>query len=131
MAITVVLAVCLDPLHLGTQGAVWGSKGYVFLAANSVNEAINHFKAGDFDLVLLGQSIPADAGQRLTSLIRATGSHVPVVSIAGSSGRHDFFADATFEHDSHDSNELLIGVGELLKSKAKMRRAGFQYDTAT
>jgi hypothetical protein len=74
MAITVVLAVCLDPMHLGTQGAVWGSKGYVFLAANSVKEAINQFKAGDFDLVLLGQSIPADSRERLTSQIRATGS---------------------------------------------------------
>jgi len=61
MAITAVLAVCLDPMHLGNQGVVWGSAGYVFLAANSVQEAISHFKAGDFDLVLLGQSVPAEA----------------------------------------------------------------------
>ena len=128
METIVVLAVCLDPLLPGTQGAVWSSAGYVFLAANSVKEAINHFKEGDFDLVLLGPSSPVDARERLTFLIRATGSHVPVVCIADSPGRYDSFADATFEPDS---SELLTGIGELLKNKAKLRMASLQYDPAT
>jgi hypothetical protein len=128
MATTVVLAVCLDPLLPGTQGTVWRSAGYIFQTANSIKEAINHFKAGDFDLVLMGDSIPVDARERLTFLIRATGSRVPVVSIADSSGLRDSFADATFDRDS---NEILIGIGELLKDKAKVRRPVFQLNTAT
>ena len=98
------------------------------LAANSVKEAINHFKAGDFDLVLLGHSVPVDAKERLAFLIRATGSRVPVVSIAGSSEHHDSFADATFDHDS---TNLLSGIGDLLRSKTKMRTASaMQYGAA-
>lgn len=118
MATTVVLAVCLDPLL--PDGAVWNSAGYVFVAASSVREALSHFRIGDFDLVLLGHSIPMDARERLTFLIRATGSHVPVVSIAGPSGHDDSFADATF---AHDSNQLFTGIGELLKSKTNIPAA--------
>ena len=120
MATIVVLAVCLDPLLPGPQGAVWRSAGYFFIPADSIKEAINHFKGGDFDLVLLGQAIPAESRERLTFLIRATGSHVPVVCIAGSSGHHDSFADATIEQET---GVLMKGMGKLLKSKASMRAA--------
>lgn len=128
METTVVLTVCLDPVFQGDQGAVWSSAGYVIVAANSIKEAMDYFKAGDFDLVLLGHSIAVEAKERLTFLIRATGSQVPVVCIAGPSGRHDSLADATFEQDS---SELLTGIDELIKSKANARKRAFQYDTAT
>jgi hypothetical protein len=120
MATTVVLAVCLDPLISGTQCGVWSSARYIFLSADSIKEAIHRFNAGDFDLVPAGESLPAGARERLTHVIRATGSHVPVVCIAGSSGRHDSFADATFEQVS---SELLPCIGGLLKSKACIRTA--------
>jgi hypothetical protein len=120
MATIVVLAVCLDPLLPGTQEPVWKSAGYFFKPAGSINEAINHFKAGDFDLVLLGHSISTESKERLTFLIRATGSRVPVACIAGSSGHHNSFADATFEQET---GGLLTGMSELLKSKARMRAA--------
>jgi hypothetical protein len=125
MSTIVVLAVCLDPLL--PDGAVWRSARYIFVAASSINEAINHFKIGDFDLVLLGPSIPVDASKRLTFLIRATGSQVPVVCIGSSSGQDDSFADATFEQDS---NQLLSGIGELLKSKTMMRTATAMHSDA-
>jgi DNA-binding response OmpR family regulator len=125
---SVILAVCLDPMFPGAEGAAWRSAGLVVLAANSIKEAINHFKAGDFDLALLGRSIPVDARERLAFLIRATGSQVPVICIADSSGHHDSFADATFEHGS---NKLLSGIGDILKSKTNMGTAPvMRYGTA-
>lgn len=120
MASIVVLAVCLDPLLPGTQAPVWRSAGYFFIPAGSIQEAINHFKAGDFDLVLLGQEISAESRERLTFLIRATGSLVPVVCIAGAQSHHNSFADATF---GQETSELLAGMGELLKSKSIRRGA--------
>lgn len=115
MPTTIVLAVCLDSLLPGPQAAAWSSAGYIFITANSIKDAIDHFKAGDFDLVVLGQSLPADARERLTFLVRATGSRVPVVCLTGASGHSDSFADATFEHDS---KELFTSVGELVRNKA-------------
>jgi DNA-binding NtrC family response regulator len=120
MPLTVVLTVGLDSWLLEAQKAAWRSEGYYVISTASIKEAINHFEAGDFDLVLLGHSIPEEARERLAFLIRATGSRVPLACIVASSGQHDSFADATFEQDS---SELLTDMGALLKSKARMPAA--------
>jgi len=118
MPINVVLAVGLDSWLLESQRTAWKSEGYFVISAASAKEAISHFKAGDFDLVLLGHSIPIEARERLTFLIRSTGSRTPVVCIGGSCGDCNSFADATFENDP---NQLLSGIGELLATRARMR----------
>ncbi len=120
MQTILVLAVGLDWHLLESQREAWKSAGCFAISTGTIKDAIDHFQAGDFDLVLLGNSITAEARERLTFLIRATGAHVPVVCIAGSPGHLDPFADATFEQDSID---LLTGMHELLRSKARMRTA--------
>jgi DNA-binding response OmpR family regulator len=114
MAVTVVLAVGLDPWMLMTQESVWRSEGYIVIHTHSIRDAIDHFKAGDFDLVLLGHSIPVESKERLTYLIRASGSTTPVVSISNSGEVCDTFADATLRNDPR---ELLTGIKELLARK--------------
>ena len=129
MPLTVVLAVGLDSWLLATHCVVWRSAGYIVLSASSIREAIDHFKAGDFDLVLLGDSISPENKERLTFLIRASGSRTPVVCIANSSMDFASFADATLRNDS---SALLTGMGELLEEKARMHRGpGIQYSNAT
>ena len=117
MAVTVVLAVGLDPWMLMAQDSVWRSAGYIVIPAPSVREAIDHFRAGDFDLVLLGQSISVDDQERLTSLIRASSAYTPVVSVAGSRDVHYAFADATL---SSDPREFLKGIKEVLARGTRM-----------
>jgi len=121
MEIIVVLAVGLDWHLLEGYRETWKSAGIYAVSTATIKGAIEHFQAGDFDLVLLGHSIPAEARERLTFLIRANGAKVPVVCIAGSPGHHDSFADATFEQNS---SELLNGMRDLLRNKASMRTAG-------
>lgn len=69
-------------------------------------------------MVLMGNSISTENKERLTFLIRSSGSPTPVVSISSPSGDCDSFADATLKNDS---SALLMGMGELLAAKAKMR----------
>jgi DNA-binding NtrC family response regulator len=114
---TVVLAVCLDSATLAVHDSVWKSAGYSVTTAGSIREAIERLKAGDFDLVLLGHSIAAEDRERLTFLIRAFGSRVPVASIGKVVGDCDTFANATF---MSDPAELLLGMGELMAKTAKM-----------
>jgi DNA-binding response OmpR family regulator len=121
VALTVVLAVALDSSLLRNQSSVWRAAGYMVTSAGSIREAIGHFKAGDFDLVLLGDSISIEDRERLSFLIRASGSLTPIVCVAKSSGACDSFADATLKNDA---SELLIGMGALLANKARMRRCG-------
>jgi len=118
MPLTVVLAVCLDSPILAIHGSVWKSAGYIVTTAGSIREAIERFKADDFDLVLLGHSIPAESRERLTFLIRASSrSQVPVASICKSYGDCDSFADATF---LNEPSELFLGMRELVAKSAKM-----------
>ena len=117
MHLNVVLAVGLEPLLLGTQSAEWNSAGYLVQSAGSIREAINHFKVGDFDLVLLGNPISAENRERLTLLICATGAQTPVVLMESRSADLDSLADATLKNDS---SEILTGLGELMGKTQKL-----------
>ncbi|MGA2653442.1 MAG: hypothetical protein ABSF28_23200 [Terracidiphilus sp.] len=118
MPITVILAVGLDSMQVETHRCVWKSSGFFVIAASTVQEAISHFKAGDFDVVLLGNSLAFDKKERLTYLIRASGSKVPVVSIGDPSSDPDSYADATLRSDP---NVLLTGIIAIVAERAKTR----------
>jgi DNA-binding response OmpR family regulator len=119
MSVTVVLAVGVDPWILMASDPAWKAAGYFVVSAGSVEEAIRHFRAGDFDVVLLGHFIPAEKRERLTFLIRSLGSRVPVASIANDSADCDSFADATL---GSDASNLLADIGELMARSAKTSR---------
>ncbi len=116
MSLTVVLAVGLDSSLLAAQNSVWQSAGYFVTSTGSIREAITQIRDGDFDLVLLGHSIPTDSRERLTFLIRAIGSRTPVVSVTDSSTGCDLFADATIRNEP---SNLLQSIGELMAERAK------------
>jgi DNA-binding response OmpR family regulator len=81
MQLTVVLAVGLDSSLLAGQSADWKSAGFVVIWAASIREVIVHFQDGDFDLVLLDDGILPESRERMTFLIRASGSRIPLVYI--------------------------------------------------
>lgn len=118
MPVTVVLAVGIDSWLLSTHSSLWKSHGYVVISVNSVREAIDHFKAGDFDLVLLGNSITSENRERLTFLIRACGSRTPVVCVTDSSAALESFADAAFKNEPAS---LLSSLRDLLAAKETLR----------
>jgi DNA-binding response OmpR family regulator len=115
MPVIVVLAVGLDSTLLRTQNSAWKSAGYIVKAAGSIREGIECFRDGDFDLVVLGPSIPAETRHEFTFLIRAMGSHVPVALLAQSPGDCDSFADATLKHDPLDG--ILAGRAALVANR--------------
>lgn len=117
MPLTVILAVGLDSWKLAAQSSLLRSAGYVIVSARTIQDAIDHFKAGDFDLVLLDNSISVESKERLTFLIRASGSRTPVASIVHSSADSHSFRDAPL---GNESLAILTGIGELLAKKAGM-----------
>ena len=119
MAITLVLSIGLDVELLSTRNLVLQSAGYAVVPAFSIEEAVACFTDGDFDLVLLCQSIPTNLKERLTCWIRATGSSIPVVSVSGWICQHDAFADATVEGNP---STLLMGIRDALVKAATTGR---------
>ena len=118
MHITVILAVGLDSWQLTSRGSDLGSAGYVVISASSIRDAIEQFKVGDFDLVLLDHSISAEHKERLTSLIRASGSRTPVVCIPNSPGDCNSLLDGTLQDDA---SALLTGMEEILAKTPRAR----------
>lgn len=120
MPTAVVLAVGVDSSVLASQTPVWQSAECQIISAWSIRDAIVQFRDGDFDLILLYHSIPVESRERLTFLIRASGSRTPVVCVTDSPGGHDSFADATIRNDP---NDLLKAIGELMAKRANTQAA--------
>lgn len=115
MALTLVLSVGLDAMLLSTRNSVLQSAGYFVVPAFSLKEAVDHIRNGDFDLVLLCQSIPAQERDRLTIWIRASGSRIPVVLVSSDRGERDAFTDSTVDSAP---NALLAGITQVLINAA-------------
>jgi DNA-binding response OmpR family regulator len=119
MALTAVLSVGLDPDLLKTRNLVLHSAGYTVVPAHSIKEATDRFQAGDFDLVLLCQSLPAKERDGLTWWMRASRPGIPVVTVAGNHCSGDVVAGVTV---GSEPGALLWGIRELLIN-AKHRAA--------
>ncbi len=111
MGLAVILSVGVDPDVMGTRSLVLQAADYLVVTAYSIKEAVDHFRGGDFDLVLLCQSIPAKDRYRLTCWVRASGSRIPVVTVSGRFFQEDAFADVTV---GSDPATLLGGIREVL-----------------
>jgi CheY-like chemotaxis protein len=112
----IVLAVGFESSFMAVRMLVLQSAGYVVVRASSLRETVDHLQSGDFDLVLLCHSVPATDRERLTSLIRASGLRISIVSIAGSLGECNAFANATLEDGP---NKFLAGTREVLTKALK------------
>ncbi len=116
MPLVVVLAVGVEPSVLASQGSVWQLAGYQITSVRSIRDAIVQLRDGDFDLILLDHSIPVESRERLTFLIRTSGSRTPVVCVTDSACDDDSFADATLRNDRDDFLEV---IGALLAKRVK------------
>jgi len=115
-----VLAVVLDPSFMTARILVLRSAGHAVVEASSLIEAVNDLESGDFDLVLLCHSIPVMERERLTGLIRASGSRIPIISLARNFGESDAFTNATLEDGP---NRFFAGIREALSKVAKTSAA--------
>jgi CheY-like chemotaxis protein len=116
LTMVMVLAVGLDFSLLRTRNQVLQSAGYTVIPALSITEAVERFRDGDFDLVILCHSVPTQERGRFTRLIRASGSRTPIVSISERSSQCDAFADATLEDYP---SKFLRGIEEVLEKVVK------------
>jgi CheY-like chemotaxis protein len=120
LTMVMVLAVGSDFSLLKTRNQVLQSVGYTVIAALSITEAVERFRDGDFDLVILCHSVPTEERGRFTRLIRAFGSRTPVVSISKRASQCDDFADATLEDCP---NRFLRGIEEVLANVVRQPAA--------
>ena len=99
MPLPLILSVGLDHKLLDRRNRVLQSAGNIVVTAFSTKEAVARLQDGDFDLVLLCRSIPAQERESLTIWIRASGSRIPVVLVSGNTCERDARSDVTVVSD--------------------------------
>ena len=115
MPVTVVLAIGFDPWVLESQRTVWRSSGHFVTPGGTIVEAIHQFRDGDFDAVLLGNSLSPKSRERIISLIRSSGSTIPVLCITKPSGNCETCEFAA----SVEPTALMQRIRELLGTSPK------------
>jgi CheY-like chemotaxis protein len=110
MSQTLVLSVGSDPMLLDTRNLLMQAAGYIVVSVNSLKEAFPLFQDGDFDLVILCHTLPQQDRERLTSLIRASGSRVPIHAVSVGASQCDVFAAATLEKTPVEFFEAVGGL---------------------
>src|SRR5579863_1889919 len=114
MAETLILSVDLDPMSLNTRETVLRSEGYIVVSAASIKGAFRQFHEGDFDLMILGETIPIKDRERLTCLIRTSGSRIPIASISSTPWDKSVFPDASL---LENPAEIVAGIRRLLAKR--------------
>ena len=96
---TRVLSIGLDFTLVADRSIVLHSAGYSVQSALSTKDAVHRFGKNNFDLVILCHSIPTRERIRLTSLMRAQGTPIAVISATERPLPCDAFTSATVESD--------------------------------
>jgi CheY-like chemotaxis protein len=120
MKAALILFVGKDALIMDARTSPLRAAGRTVVSAFSIKKAAERFLGCDFDLILLDNSLPAIDADRITCLIRASGSLAPVVSIASERDYKNQFADMTV---GSDLVSLRIGVRNGLAKSAKLPAA--------
>ena len=121
MPVTVVLAIGFDPWLFESQRTLWRSSEHVVTPVASISEGINHFREGDFDAVLLGGLLSEQSRERIISLIRSSGSTIPILCVTEPSGNCRACEFAPVENEP---TAVMRQIGELLADPPKKTGAG-------
>jgi len=76
-----ILVVDDDPLVLDSLRTMLGVEGHAVETASNAKEALNLFKKGSFDLVILDYEMPGMNGDELAAAIKALDLNQPIVMI--------------------------------------------------
>jgi len=116
-----------DGCHVTRQ--VWHSAGYQVTPSGSALKAFDYIRKGNFDLVLISESIALCDRERLTLLVRALGSNVPIVCVTDCSSEFGAYDGSTVGKAQASVLQCIRDVLEMRVGNAERKRRPFQFDT--
>jgi CheY-like chemotaxis protein len=94
------------------------NEGYAVVSSATIQESIQHCREGQFDLLILGHSIPGIDKQRLVDSFRHY-CPAPIIALRSHAGE-EVVADADY-HIQADPEPLLNLIAEILRGRLKTR----------
>jgi CheY-like chemotaxis protein len=118
-----VLSVGSDARILDARERIFQSADYVVVSAMSIKEALYLLRGGDFDVIVLCHTVSTEDCQRLTSIVRASGSRIPIVSVASRGpGEEKSITDAVFDKDPA---EFFRSLEDVLTTQLQVQAGNF------
>jgi len=108
-----ILSVCYDNPVLRTRHMLLESRGYQVVSSLLLSESLEYCKRGNFDLFLLGHSIPHPDKLQLVTIFRQQ-SPAPIVSFRRSAGEQ--LVRGADYHIEPDPERLLMLVRRIFGS---------------
>jgi DNA-binding response OmpR family regulator len=113
---TRILSVSYDNLLLRMRQMILENAGYIVVSAHGLENSLAQCKQGDFDLFILGHSIPDEDKRKM---VEAFQSECPAPIISLTRGSSEQRVDGAGYHIEPDPERLLKLIAEITRKKAK------------
>jgi len=117
-----ILCVDDNEQSLSIRKVMLETRGYRVLACSAGQQALEHFKKGGVDLVLLDLTMPGLDGGKLIEEIKNISPHTPAILLSGKAKMYDTKADVFLSKGMYAPVELLERIRVLLVRKRGPKR---------
>ena len=111
-----ILSVSYDPTLLRTREMLLQSRGYEVVSAEGFAEAVESCE-GEFDLIVIGHSIPHKDKRAIVAELRRHGCVAPIVSLLRFGEQP--IPEATHGVDPSNPREMLDTIEDMLSKRQK------------
>ena len=123
MAVYLVLSVSRDPALAETRRQIMRELGCVVEIAPTPHEAMRAFLDGDFDLVLLCQTLSPAEKRKLVARMKSERPSVPIISVRTSGDSYEPLVDGFLQSMDGPTKLLSCVAGALSGSSPKQASA--------
>lgn len=117
-----ILCVDDNEQSLSIRKVMLETRGYRVLACTGGPQALEHFKKGGIDLVLLDLTMPGLDGSKLIEEIKNISPHTPAILLSSKAKMYDTRADVFLPKGMYAPVELLEHIRVLLVRKRGPKR---------
>jgi two-component system, OmpR family, response regulator CpxR len=117
-----ILCVDDNEQSLSIRKVMLETRGYRVLACTGGQQALEHFRKGNIDLVLLDLTMPGLDGSKLIEEIKSISPHTPAILLSSKAKMYDTKADVFLPKGMYAPVELLERIRVLLVRKRGPKR---------